>query len=117
MERTNRTQPHQRSHKRFRVDGAANLMVEKTLEKPVMIKDLSPRGVGTVADYPFKKNQKVTLTMVMPFLDNPITKTAKVVWSKRIDNESWQRGKRIDNELWEAGLDFGFDNMLTFPLS
>ncbi len=78
---------------------------------------MSSRGAGVVAEYPFKTKQKITITMVTPFLDNPVTKTAKVVWSKRIDNELRQRGKRIDNELWQAGLDFGLTNMLDFPFS
>ena len=36
MERTNKSDPHRRTYQRFRVDGAANLMVGKVLEKPAI---------------------------------------------------------------------------------
>ncbi len=101
MRETYKPRLHRREYKRFIVNGSANLIVNGYLYKPLIIKNLSSRGVCTFSDYPFTVKEKVKLIMIIPFLKESVTIEAKVVWSKK-----------IEGNFWETGLDFGINNLL-----
>lgn len=92
---------YRRRYKRFRVDGAANVVIDEKLDKPLVVKDLSVRGAQVVSDRPFTINQKITIIMLTPFFEKPIYRDAKVIWSKE-----------MGEELYQTGLDFGRNNLL-----
>ena len=92
---------HRREYKRFIVNGSANLIINGSLHKPLIIKNLSSRGACTFSDYPFVPKGKVKIVMIIPFLKKPVTIEAKVIWSRK-----------IEEGFWETGLDFGINNLL-----
>ncbi|MBU0693758.1 MAG: PilZ domain-containing protein [Candidatus Omnitrophica bacterium] len=92
-----------RSYKRFKVDTGGRLIVDKEIEKPLIVRDLSSRGVGVVANYPFEIDKKITIDMETPFFHDTVRREARVIWCKK-----------IEEDLWRAGLDFGM-NKIEFP--
>ncbi len=103
MNKTYNLRLSRREYKRFIINGSANFIINYHLHKPLIIKDLSSRGVQVFSDYPFKIGERIHLVMVIPFFDKPIHRKAKIVWSKE-----------VDKHFWEAGLDFGVNNLLSF---
>lgn len=91
-----------RDYERFIVNDSASLITANSIERPLILEDLSARGAGVIGDYPFRINEKVTVVIYAPFfLDSPALKQAKAVWCKK-----------INENMWQAGLDFGMDNLL-----
>jgi len=94
---------YRRSYSRFKANGAANVMLDGALDKPLIIRDLSSRGAGVMADMPFAINKGIEISIVAPILSATVTKCAKVVWCQK-----------IDSEFYAVGLDFGIHNILEF---
>jgi len=95
---------YRRSCERFKIDGSATLMVDRTLEAPSILTDLSSRGAGIFSSDSLRVNEKIKVIIKAPFFfKNPLYKEARVAWCKRIDENSCQ-----------AGLDFGADNPIQF---
>jgi hypothetical protein len=92
-----------RIYDRFRVESAATLIVNRGLEKPAVLRDLSIRGAGLICRLPLKVNGIVAIIIRAPFFEGPVYRKAKVVWSKQLD-KGW----------WRAGLDFGLENKIKF---
>jgi len=93
---------YRRDYERFIANDSVSLVTDNGIENPLILQDLSARGVCVLGDYPFKIEEKVNLTIYAPFfINSPALKEAKTVWCKRI----------ADN-LWQAGLDFGMDNLI-----
>lgn len=93
---------NKRDYQRFSLDGSATLIVNKNLKRPLILKDLSARGVGVIGSFPLNLNEKVEVIMNTSFFfDKPLYKKAKVSWCNK-----------IDENLWQAGLDFGLDNKI-----
>jgi hypothetical protein len=93
-----------RIYDRFRVEVAATLIINKQLEKPAVLRDLSIRGGGIVSRWPLKVDDTITVIIRAPFFETPVYRKAKVIWSKEMGRD-W----------WRAGLDFGLDNRIVFP--
>lgn len=103
MEKTESYPLHRRDYKRFTVSGSAILVMIEGDRLPLILKDLSIRGISVAGDYPFQINEIVTVIVSVPlFLDAPALKQARTVWCKKTGNTSW-----------EAGLDFGMGSLLT----
>ena len=102
MEKEKRASLYRRDYQRFMVNGSASLVIVNEVKIPLILKDLSSRGVSVVGDYPFQINQTVTVIIYAPlFIDTPTLKQARTVWCKK-----------TDENLWEAGLDFGMDSLI-----
>lgn len=71
----------------------------------IILRDLSSRGAGISSNFPIDLGQEVQIQIKEPFIGIPVTKDAKVVWSKQ-----------VENNLWRCGLDFGQDKLLEIPL-
>lgn len=99
----NHTTPLRRAHHRFLVDGVATICAGKNAEKVLILKNLCPRGVSVVTNYPMTINEKITVVIDIPAFKEPIRKKAKIVWCNKINGNSWQ-----------IGLDFGLNNKLDF---
>lgn len=93
--------PYRRSFFRYVVEASANLIINK-LRKPVIVKDLCPRGASIFCNYPLEVSKEIELEIIS-FFDEPVYRKAKVVWSKE-----------VETNLWQAGLDFGVDNLIDF---
>lgn len=93
--------PYRRSFFRYIVEASANLIINK-LKKPVIVKDLCPRGANIFSNYPLEVSKEIEIEIVS-FFEKPVYRKARVVWAKE-----------IDNNLWQAGLDFGLDNLIDF---
>lgn len=92
---------YRRSYERFILNDSASVVTKEGEEKSLLVKDLSARGIGVIGDSAFGINEKVTMVINVPFFfDRPISKQAKVVWCKK-----------IDQNLWQAGLVFGLDKI------
>ncbi len=101
-EKANALSRYRRNYERFVVNDSASLVTDNSIERPLILEDLSARGASVIGDYPFQINEKVTVVIYIPFfLDSPAFKQAKTVWCKK-----------IDRNLWQAGLDFGIDNLI-----
>jgi hypothetical protein len=99
--------PYRRSYHRFILDASASLIIDKNREEPSILRDLCPRGSGVVTHHWLKENEQVTIMIKIPYLfTSPVYKQAKVVWSKK-----------IEEDLWEGGLDFGEDNKIILSKS
>ncbi len=95
---------YRRSYERFKVDASATLIVNKNLEIPSILTDLSVRGAGAVSSDPLKVDEKIKVIIRAPFFfEHPLYKEARVVWCKK-----------LDGNLCQAGLDFGGDNLIDF---
>jgi len=95
---------HRRSYERFEVDASATLILNKNLEIPSILTNLSAGGAGTVSNGSLQVNEKVKIIIRAPFFfENPVYKEARVAWCKR-----------LDENLCQAGLDFGLDNGIEF---
>ncbi len=98
---------YRRDYKRFIVNDSASLVTDNSIERPLILENLSVRGAAVVGDYPFRINEKVNVVIHAPFFfDSPALKEAKTVWCKK-----------INERLWRAGLDFGMDNLINFVLA
>ena len=92
---------YRRSYERFILNDSASVVTKEGKETSLLVKDLSARGIGVIGDSPFDINEKVTMVINAPFFfDRPISKQAKVVWCRK-----------IDQNLWQAGFDFGLDEI------
>ena len=92
---------NRREYARFKVEAHATLYLNKDTKKGIKLKDISPRGVGGLIDFPIQVGEKVEILLLYPFFDEPVKKEAKVV-----------RCKKINKNTWEVGLDFGIDNKI-----
>ncbi len=102
MEQAHSYYSYRRDYKRFMVDGTVALVKTEGQTVPLILKDLSVRGLSVSGDYPFQINEMVTVIIYVPlFLDTPTLKQARIAWCKKTDENSW-----------EAGLDFGMDNLV-----
>lgn len=107
MEKIKKSSLCRRDYKRIIANASASLVTDEKVEIPLILKDLSVRGMSVVGDYPFQKNERIKITIYAPpFCDKPVLKQAKVVWSKK-----------TDKNLWEAGLDFGMGNLIQLTQS
>jgi len=96
--------PYRRDYRRYILCDSIALLTKGGAEKIALLKDLSARGAGVVADEPLQANEKLAVVISAPFFfDQAVSKRAAVVWCKK-----------IDNRLWQAGLDFGLDNKIVF---
>jgi hypothetical protein len=93
---------YRRIHQRYRVDSAANVLVAGALDKPLVVKDVSARGAQVLGDHPFCVNERIELIMLLPHFDDPVRRSAKVVWSKK-----------IEDHFFQAGIDFGLTHLLS----
>lgn len=93
--------PYRRSFFRYVVEASANLIINK-LRKPVIVRDLCPRGACIFSNYPLELSKEIEIEIIS-FFEVPICKKARVVWLKE-----------INSTLWQAGLDFGIDNLIDF---
>lgn len=92
---------NRRQYARFKVEAYATLYLNKDIKKGIELKDISPRGVGGLIDFPLQVGEKVEILLLYPFFDEPVKREAKVV-----------RCKEINKNRWEVGLDFGIDNKI-----
>lgn len=90
-----------RSYQRFGANTWVTLLTKENIPQKIFLRDLSCRGAGINHNFPLKLNERVTLTIQKPFFNQPQEKTAKVAWSKKIQENHWQ-----------SGLDFGLDNLI-----
>ncbi|MFH0913301.1 MAG: PilZ domain-containing protein [Candidatus Omnitrophota bacterium] len=95
---------YRRSYERFKVDGSATLVLEKNLEIPSILTDLSGRGAGIFSSGVLQVNDRIKVIIKAPFfVESPLYKEARVAWYKRLNGNNCQ-----------AGLDFGADNLIQF---
>lgn len=92
---------NRREYPRFKVEAYATLYLNKDTKKALRVRDISPRGIGGLIDFPIKVGEKLEILLLYPFFDEPVNKEAKVVWCKEINKNTW-----------EVGLDFGIDNKI-----
>lgn len=93
-----------RDYNRFVINKDAVIITKEGERKKVILQDLSASGAAVTADRPFEKQEKVRINIDVPaFFDKPIDAEARVVWSKK-----------LENNLWQVGLNFGM-NKIRFP--
>lgn len=79
------------------IEDSAVISTEGKESEPLILRDLSARGVGVIGNFPFKINQEVLIKFEIPYLlSRAICKQATVAWCCK-----------INDNLWRAGLDFG----------
>jgi hypothetical protein len=94
--------PCRRSFFRFIVETSATLISNSGLRKPVIVRNVCPRGACVFTNHRIEATEQVEIELIYLF-DKPIYRKAKVIWSKE-----------IDKDFWQAGLDFGVDNLIDF---
>ena|SRR3989338_6657099 len=95
---------HRRAYERYVVEASADVFTDRNSVKPAILKDLSVRGAGLVANYSLAVSTEVGLFIkATPVLKSLVYKRARVAWSKNI-------GK----DLYSIGLDFGLSEPLNF---
>lgn len=91
---------YRRNYERYLIEDSAVISTEGKESEPMMLRDLSARGVGVICNFPFKINQNVLIKFEVPYLlPKSISKQAKVAWCRK-----------INDNLWRSGLDFGLIN-------
>ncbi len=71
---------NRRSYDRYIVDDSATLLLDNTREQPLILHDVSSRGVSVIGDYPFKDEATVKVILRTSLFDKPMFKTANVAW-------------------------------------
>lgn len=89
-----------RSFFRYVVETSATLISNTGLRKPVIVRNVCPRGACVFSNHPIEPAEHVEIELIY-LLDKPINKKAKVIWARE-----------IEKDFWQAGLDFGLDNLL-----
>jgi len=92
---------NKREYARFKVEAYAPLYLKNNIKKALKLKDISPRGVGGLIDFPIQVGEEVEIMLLYPFFEEPVRRKAKVV-----------RCKEINKNTWDLGLDFGMDNKI-----
>lgn len=93
---------NRRQYHRFPLELPTEIITNENKAKPLILKDLSARGVGTFSNFPLELNERLTLVFKPSiFFPQPIRKEAKVAWC----NE-------VDENFWQIGLDFGEDKKI-----
>ena len=83
-------------YKRYALNDSASIFTADGKEEPLSLENLSREGACVCGNYPFKRNEFVTVTIkaVSPFFKGLFSKEVRVVWCKK-----------VEPNLWEAGLD------------
>lgn len=95
--------PKRRSYERFIVE-AQSVITAGDAKRPSRLRDISAQGAGLVCDFPLTVNQLVRIDAAVPaLLKEPFSREGRVCWSNKIEEGAWR-----------AGLDFGWDNKISF---
>jgi len=95
--------PKRRSYERFIVE-AQSVITAGDVKRQSRLRDISAQGAGLVSDFPLAVNQLVRIDAVVPsLLKEPVSREGRVCWSNKIEEGTWR-----------AGLDFGWDNKISF---
>ena len=94
---------NRRTYNRFRLDALASMIVSDNIEKPMIVRDLCSRGAGIEANFPIPVDQEVTIALIAPIFEKPLSRKGKVIWCRQ-----------IDKDCWHIGLDFGLTNLIEF---
>ena len=91
-----------RVYRRYKADTTAYILsLGDLIEKPLLLRDLSSRGAGIVSYYPLHVNGLITIILAIPFLKESVSRQARVIWSRK-----------IDNHCWGSGIDFGSNHLV-----
>ncbi|MFH1767788.1 MAG: PilZ domain-containing protein [Candidatus Omnitrophota bacterium] len=92
-----------RSCARYKIETSAKVVGNGQEEKPLILKDISSRGVGVFSGYSFTPNAKIKIIFTNPFSQETLCRIVRVAWARE-----------VNDDCWEAGLDFGIDNIICF---
>jgi len=95
---------NRRSYMRFPTQSSSVMLGVSKEHAPLLLKNISARGIGVVGSHPLDVGKEVGVTIVPNFfLKNGTFRKAKVAWCN-----AWGKG------LWCAGLDFGVGYEIEF---
>lgn len=98
--------PYRRTYERYSTNDTISLITGDGKKKQVFLQDLSVSGAGISGEFAFVENEMVTVNINSPlFLEQPVTRRARVAWCQASGIKSW-----------DAGLDFGMEK-IAFKLS
>jgi hypothetical protein len=96
--------PYRRTYERIILNVPASVITNDGKELDLVLRDLSAEGAGVIGNLCLMENKKVTVQINAPaFFKEPVSKEARVVWCKE-----------VDNNLWRTGLEFGWDKRIDF---
>ena len=96
-------QLNRRTSDRFRIDCSAMISYTENQQEPIILRDISPRGLGVVSSHSLEIDRKLVVIIQEPIFEKPVKKEATVVWSRQ--------GLA---HLWYGGLKFNQGNPLNF---
>ena len=95
---------YRRIYDRFPLESSAEISTEKAKGISMMLTDVSAGGAGLITNIPLDAMEKVDILIKSCFLfKDPLKRTAKVAWCKK-----------LGFNLWQVGLDFSIDSLINF---
>jgi Tfp pilus assembly protein PilZ len=85
-----------RSYDRYPLDTIATLIDQGKGHKSLIVKNVCGGGVCITLKQQLIIGDMVTIELILPTSSQAITRSAKVIWCEK-----------LDENLWQAGLDFG----------